>query len=164
MDPWGGTKRGLLIPRRGSLSLPSGSHLGESALAPVPLWPSYTFFAWVWPLAPLCIFVAGLHLSSSFFFLVVLCCWSRRGRSGAHVAFAYRLVEFCVAGLSASLLTADVVLLASDAGPGVAFWLPCGPSWRPMCFRNLLIVNIPCRVSLFLAPVWSPCGPCVFLL
>ena len=153
MDPWGGTKRGLLIPRRGSLS-------GESALAPVPLWPSYTFFAWVWPLAPLCIFVAGLHLSSSFFFLVVLCCWSRRGRSGAHAAFAYRLVKFCVAGLSASLLTADVVLLASDAGPGVAFWLPCGPSWRPMCFRNLLIVNIPCRVSLLRgsAPCRRPLG------
>ena len=78
----------------------------------------------------------------------------------------------------ASLLMADVVLLASvwpitsvvciiiflscffDAGPSVAFWPPCGP----MCLHDLLIGNGPCRVSLFLDPVWSQCGPCVFLL
>ena len=32
----------------------------------------------------------------------------------------------------------------------MAFWPPCGR--RPMCLRNIFIVNIPCRVSLFLAP------------
>ena len=105
----GAALKGLPYPSTGTPLLPPiWFPFGRNPLCG-QVTPSYTFFAWVWPLPTLCIFIADpfvvllvplwfsaffiLLLSAHAVLLVMLSFWSWRGRSGAHLALAHLLLK-----------------------------------------------------------------------